>query len=303
MPATQAPSRFIDPLLLAKLGNMALRARLVVEGFISGQHKSPLRGASLEFAQHREYSPGDELKSLDWKVYGRTDRYFVKQYEEETSLRATLILDSSRSMGFATAGISKFQYGSTLTAALAYLLISQQDSAGLVLFDEKIRQRIPERSGREHLRALFGALEETQPSGVTQVSRALMEVGPLLKRRGLVILISDLLDEPEHTLEALRFFRYRKHEVLVFHILDPFEQDLPAQGSFLFEDLETGEKLSCDVEVIRAEYRVLTANFQDRFLQECLKMQIDLFPMDTRTPLDLALGAVLSKRTKVRARA
>ncbi|MEE2618973.1 MAG: DUF58 domain-containing protein, partial [Candidatus Poribacteria bacterium] len=218
---------YLDPVALSRLGNMELVARLVVEGFITGLHKSPYQGFSIEFSEHRQYMPGDEVKHIDWKVYGKSDRYYVKKFEEETNLRAYIVLDASGSMNykFSDQRLTKFQYGCYLAASLAYLMLKQRDSVSLTIFDQEIRNYIPPRSRASHLRAIISALEEAEPSGDTGISEILHSLAKRIIRRGLVILISDLLDQPTEILTALKHFRHRKHEIIVLHLIDEAERD------------------------------------------------------------------------------
>lgn len=290
---------YLDPLTLAKLGNMFLRARIVVEGFISGLHQSPYKGWSLEFAQHREYVPGDELKHFDWRVYGRTDRYFVKQYEEETNLKSYLVLDCSNSMSYKSIGLSKFEYGSYLVAALAYLMLKQQDAASLTLFTEKIENYIPPRSNWTHLSLILNGLEKTLPSGETKTSSCLRELGKYIKRRGLIIFVSDLFDTPDEIIKMLKYFRYKKHEVIVFHLIDPLEKELPRGEAFLFENLENRERVSAEPDLIREEYQRLLNGFIENYKLNFRESDIDYCLITTDTPLDYALGSYLAKREKV----
>ncbi|MFH1259688.1 MAG: DUF58 domain-containing protein [Elusimicrobiota bacterium] len=285
-----------DPLVLAKISSMILRARFVVEGFIAGMHQSPFRGYSIEFAQHREYSPGDELKHLDWKVYGKTDRFYVKQYQEETNLKAYLVLDASNSMSFASRKISKLQYGTYLTAALAYLMLKQQDAVGLAIFSSSLDRFIPPRSQYKHVSVLFNELEKIKCQGETSISQALKELGQYTKRRGLIILISDLFDQPSEVLRALNFFRFQKHEIIVFHLLDPAEKNLPYQDLISFEDMETKEKIVTRPEVIRREYEKCLADFINEYKLNFLQNNIDYCPLITNQPLDIALCSYLAKR-------
>lgn len=290
----------LDPLVLAKLGNLFLRAKIVVEGFISGLHQSPFKGWSLEFAQHREYAPGDELKHFDWRVYGRTDRYFVKQYEEETNLKSYLVLDCSNSMGYSSGGVlSKFQYGSYLAAALAYLMLKQQDAVGLTLFNDKIETYIPARSVWGHLSLIFDKLENARPSGKTKISSNLAEMGKYIKRRGLVILISDLFENPDEVIKILKYYRYKKHEVIVFHLLDPGERRLPDGEAYLFENLESREKIPAEPNLIREEYERLVNNFIENYKLRFRESDIDYSLFTTGTPLDYALGSYLAKRERL----
>jgi len=279
---------------------MLLRARIVVEGFLSGLHQSPFKGWSLEFAQHREYSPGDELKHFDWKVYARTDKYFVKQYEEETNLKGHLLLDCSHSMSYRSKGLSKLEYGSYLAAALAYLMLKQQDAVGLTTFADKIYTHIPPRNYLAHLTIILDNLEKITPSGETKISSVLQEMGKHIKRRGLIILISDLFDEPEDVIRLLKYYRYKKNEVIVFHLLDPTEEDLPTGEAYLFENLENGNKIITEPEIVRKEYRRLINEFIENYKINFQQDDIDYCLISTATPLDRALGAYLSKREKLK---
>ena len=231
--------QFLDPEVVARLGHLDVRARLVVEGFIAGMHRSPFHGFSVEFAEHRPYMPGDPLKSIDWKVWARSDRYLVKQYTEETNLRCHLLLDLSGSMGFRSprAAMSKLEYAQSLAAALAYLMIHQQDAVGALLFAERPLTYVPARAVRSHLDVLLKAFGAHAPQGPTRLGPALHELAERIKRRGLVILCSDLMDRPEEVLSGLQHFRHRHHEVVVLHILDPDEVDFPYADTATFVDM------------------------------------------------------------------
>jgi uncharacterized protein (DUF58 family) len=211
---------YFDPLVLAKIATMSLRARHVVEGLLNGLHESPYRGYSVEFAEHREYVPGDEIRRIDWKAYGKFDRYVVKEYEEETNLRAYLLLDASASMDYGSQGVTKFEYGCYLAVSLAYLMLRQGDDVGLVTFSDQIQRYIPPRSGMKHMRALTRQLETTSPQGDTQFDQVLREVASKVSKRGIIIVISDLFDTPESVVRVLKYFRHRRNELMVFHLLD-----------------------------------------------------------------------------------
>ena len=206
--------------MVAMLDSISMKAKLVVEGYIIGQHRSPYHGFSVEFAEHRSYEPGDEVKHIDWKLYGKTNRLYVKRYEEETNLRAHLILDTSKSMSYSSNKVTKLEYGSYLLAALSYLMISQQDAAGVVLFDESIRSFIPPKSTPSHLNTLLNALDVEKPGNDTKIESVLHEMAERINKRGLVIIISDLLDDPKSILNGLKHFRHKNQEVILFHILD-----------------------------------------------------------------------------------
>ncbi|MEE9316039.1 MAG: DUF58 domain-containing protein [bacterium] len=297
----EQPKRgYIDPLIVAKLSTMLLKARFVVEGFIAGLHQSPYRGFSLEFAQHREYSPGDETRHIDWKVYGRKDKYFVKQYQEETNLKGYILLDISASMGYKSKEITKLQYGSYLAASLAFLMLRQQDSVGLVTFDERIKKYIPPRQSKGHLSLILEELEKLTSSSQTGINRSLQELGQYTKRRGLIILISDLLDDQEKVLNALKYFRFKKHEVIVFHLLDPAEMELPFTNVLWLEDMENGKRVLTHPQIIREKYKSVVKEFVETYKLSCLRSDIDYCLMDTKTPLDFALGAYLARRKMLR---
>lgn len=288
-----------SPLTLSKISNLFLRAKIVVEGFISGLHQSPFKGWSLEFAQHRKYTAGDELKHLDWRIYGRTDRYFIKQYEEETNLRSYLVLDCSNSMGYKSSKLSKFDYGCMLVACLAYLMLRQRDAVGLTLFNHKMETYLPARSNWAHLSLILNKLENITPSGETKIYSSLSDLGNHIRRRGLIILISDLFEEPTEVVRTLKYFRYKKNEVIVFHLLDQLEKKLPEGDAYLFENLENKEKISAEPELIREEYSRLMNNFIDNYQLNFRKSDIDYSLFTTDTPLDYALGSYLAKRAKL----
>jgi uncharacterized protein (DUF58 family) len=289
--------KYFDPKVLAGISNLSLRARWVVEGIMSGIHRSRSKGFSVEFEEHREYSPGDEIRRIDWKALGKFDRYFIKEYEDETNLRAYLLLDTSASMDYSSDGITKFDYGCTLTASLAYLILRQQDAAGLVTFSNRIENIIPPRAKRDYLTQIVHALENQRPGGETNVGRILEEIGGQIKRRGIVVLVSDLLDEPAQILKGLRLFRFKGNDVIVFHILDQAELDLPFEGNILFEDLEAANlNVIADPRAIRQTYRQVVEEFTEQMRKECHDSSIDYQLISTSTPLDRALASYLSWR-------
>jgi len=291
--------KFLKPEVISKLSGMELRARLVVEGFIAGLHRSPYHGFSVEFAEHRPYMPGDPLKNIDWKVFSRTDRYFVKEYEEETNLKAYLLIDTSGSMGYSSNGTSKLEYTSYLSAALSYLMLKQRDSVGLVIFDQKIQKYLPPKSAVSHLHVLLTQLDQLRPSQTTNVAEALHEMAERIKRRGLIILFSDLFDSPEAILSGLKHFRHRKHEVIVFHVLDPKERYFDFSQEAIFKDLETGQEISTSPYQIGDDYRKSINKWIERFTLECRQSLIDYVLLDTRVAFDEALFAYLSKRERL----
>ncbi|MBU0509321.1 DUF58 domain-containing protein [bacterium] len=279
---------------------MQLRARLVVEGFMVGLHKSPYHGFSVEFAEHRPYMPGDSLRNLDWKVYAKTDRFYVKQYEEETNLKAYLLLDVSNSMNFGTTGLTKFQYSTYLAAALSFLMIQQRDAVGLCTYDTGIRSYLPPRSVRTYLNVLLSEMERTQPSSRTDIGRNLHAVADRITRRGLVIVLSDLLDDPTAILSGLKHFRHEGHEMLVFHVLDPRELDFAYSGDVRFRDLETEEEMPTHPWHLRKEYRQLVAGFVGELTRGCREHRIDYHLLNTQTSFDEALVRFLTKRRRLR---
>jgi uncharacterized protein (DUF58 family) len=294
---TKDGKNYFDPKVLAGISNLYLRARWVVEGMMSGVHRSRSKGFSVEFEEHREYSPGDEIRRIDWKALGKTDRYFIKEYEDETNLRAYLLVDTSGSMDYASDGITKFDYGCTLAASLAYLILRQQDAAGVVTFSDHVEAFIPPKAKRDYLMQILHALENRGPAGETNVGKILEEIAGQIKRRGLVVLVSDLLDEPEKILKGLRLFRFKGNDVIVFHLLDPAELSLPFDGNILFEDLEElNLKVVADPRAIRKTYREVVEEFTSRMRQECHDNIIDYQLISTSTPLDQALASYLSWR-------
>lgn len=288
---------YFDPKVLAGISNLALRARWVVEGLMSGVHRSRAKGFSVEFEEHREYSPGDEIRRIDWKALGKFDRYYIKEYEDETNLRAYLLLDASASMNYASDGISKFDYACTLTASLAYLILKQQDAVGVVTFSDRIEAFIPPRAKRDYLMQILHALENRGPGGETNVGKILDDITGQIRRRGLIVLVSDLLDEPEAILKGLRQFRFKGNDVIVFHLLDQAELDLPFDGNILFEDLEaTNLQVIADPRAIRATYKQVVQEFINDMRKQCHDNAIDYQIISTATPLDRALASYLSWR-------
>ena len=286
----------IDPKIISKVAKLDLRARLIVEGYVAGVHKSPYKGFSVEFAEHREYAPGDDLRYLDWKVFGKTDRYYIKQYEEETNLICHLVVDTSESMDFGTEGIRKFDYAMTIAAALAYLIVGQHDAAGLTTFDDRIRTVLAAGSHGKHLQRLFTILEKAQPGGKTAIGAVLSQVADKLRKRGLVVVVSDLVGDVEDVLRGLRRIRSHRHDVVVFHVLDPAECEFPFDQMTLFEGLEEFPDLLADPKALRKTYLDHLADFRQRLRAGCVAERIDVVEMNTRTPLDVALTTYLAHR-------
>lgn len=284
--------------MVSQLKSLNLRARLIVEGFLIGLHRSPLHGFSVEFAEHRLYNPGDEIRWIDWKVYARTDRLYIRKFEEETNLKAYILLDASGSMAYPEEGVTKFEYARNLAAALMYLLIKQRDAAGLLLFDEVARTYIPPKATQVHLHRLLIRLAQARPGGKTDPGRALRGMAERIRKRGLVILLSDLFTDPELLLPALKLFRHRKHEVLVFHILHPSELDLPERPA-VFEDLETQERLPYDPSRLRRTYRERLDRFIHHLKHSLRASHISYELFTTDLPYDRALLFYLKKRERL----
>jgi uncharacterized protein (DUF58 family) len=287
-----------DPKVLAKLKSLYLRARFVVDGVMVGIHPSRAKGLSSEFEGHREYSQGDDVRHIDWKAYAKFDRYFIKEYREATNLRATILLDASSSMNYASNGWSKFDYGSTLTASLAYLMLKQQDAVGLVTFSNRIEKMIPPKATHGHLFAILKELEDRTPSGETSAGTILQELASSLKRRGLIILISDLLDEREEVLRGLKQLRSRGSDVMVFHLLDRDELEFPFEEPTLFKDMEEDIKLLTDPSSIRSAYLKEINSLIEGYKQSCASYLIDYSLFDTSIGLDQALARYLRWREK-----
>jgi len=297
--------RMLGPEALAKIHRLELLARGVVEGFVAGRHKSPYTGFSVEFAEHRQYAPGDDLRGLDWRAYGKSDRYYVKQYVDETNLRATILLDASGSMryrGNLAARIdghvpSKFDYARLLAASLAHLMIHQQDAVGLVAFDTGIRRYVPPRSRPGYLRVLLGELCDARCGRETAIAPILHDVAEQSRRRGLIVLISDLLDDPGEILQALHHFRYRKQEVMVLHVMAEEELTFPFERQSEFRDLERSSgRTQVDPRAIRAEYLDQVRRHVGLIEDGCGRMNVDYVGLSTRHNFDEALGRYLAHR-------
>ncbi len=296
-----AARKYLDPKTLSKASRLEMRARLVVEGYISGMHRSPYHGFSVEFAQHREYAPGDDLKHLDWRVYGRADRYYIKEYEEETNLRCHIILDTSESMNYASPGrMTKLEYGCYIAATLTYMLLRQQDSVGLTTFDNAIKKMVPSSASPAQLRTILYELCQIVPEQKTDMNLIFHDLAERVKRRGLVVLISDLFDNPENILRGLQHFRHKRHEVLVFHVLDDAETNFPFKDMTKFLGLESWPELIVDPPSLRRAYIEEYENFVSTMKKGCLNTRIDYAVMNTSHPLDVALTAYLATRASTR---
>ncbi len=291
--------RYLDPHVVARMGSMELRARTVVEGFLIGLHRSPYQGFSVEFSEYRQYMPGDDVSLIDWKVYARSDRYYVKKFEEETNLECHLLLDVSGSMGYSSTGISKQEYGSYLAASLAYLMNRQHDAVGLMVFAEQVLNHLEASARPEHLRRVLLALDGLEAGRGSNLAKPLGRLADRLSRRGMVVLISDLLDEPERVIEGLRHLRFRGTDVVVFHVLDHAELMFPFEAAARFQDLETGEEVRAVPSAVREYYLKQIQDLIDVYKRELRLVGIDYRLVDTAKPLDLALLAYLSARSQL----
>jgi len=297
--------KYLHPATVSRLDNMSLRARLVVEGFITGLHRSPYHGFSVEFAEHRQYMPGDDIRHLDWKVYGKTDRFYVKQFEEETNLKCYVLVDQSASMAIAHGGrVSKFQYASYLAAALSYLMIHQRDAVGLGLFHEHITRYLPPRSVRSYLTALLGELENARATGSAQWQSSLHRVAEQIKRRGLVVVLSDFMPrdldtDPQNIMAGLKHFRHRHHEVLAFQILDRWDYRFEFPEDAIFQDAESGARLPTQPHHLRAAVQKEIDEYLGWFKRQCREQRIDYNLLDTAMDLDQGLLQFLLKRKRV----
>tara|TARA_B100000945_G_C20426104_1_gene620584 strand:+ start:2010 stop:2906 length:897 start_codon:yes stop_codon:yes gene_type:complete len=290
----------ISPELVQRLNNLYLKARFVVEGFIVGLHKSPYHGFSVEFSEHRTYNPGDEIRYIDWKLWAKTERYFIKQFEEETNLKCYILLDQSLSMQYKSKNITKLEYAQILSASLGYLMIKQQDAVGITLFDNQIRHHITPKSKRSHLNSILSIMNNIKSGPETNIAPILHKTAEIIKKRGLVILISDLFDDPDEIMSGLKHFRHRGHEVIVFHVLDENEltlNDYKQRTNFL--DIESNEKITTEPWHIQKEYQIEINKFCNYFKYNCNKNNIEYFRITTEKKLELALYEYLIKRKKL----
>ncbi|HEX5443868.1 MAG TPA: DUF58 domain-containing protein [Pirellulales bacterium] len=294
--------RFLHPEAIKRIARLDLRARYIVEGFLSGAHRSPYFGQSVEFREHREYSRGDDLRHIDWKVWAKQDRYYVKRYEEDTNLRCTLLVDVSGSMRYGSGALNKYEYACTLAVSLAYLLLRQQDAVGCVAFDEAARGIVPLRTKRNHLQTLIAALDVHQPKQKTDVHRVMRSVAEGYPRRGMILVFSDLLTDRANLFRGLQLLRQRGHDVMVFHVMDDDELDFPFNGPTRFEGLELPEHLTCNPRALREGYLQSLAAFLEEIRRGCRKQMIDYSLLRTSQPLDAALATFLSYRMRVRSR-
>jgi uncharacterized protein (DUF58 family) len=305
MSATAATHNYLDSKTLDRIKRLDVRARLVVEGFITGQHRSPYHGFAVEFATHREYAPGDDIRHIDWKVWSKTDRLYIKEYEEETNLKCTILLDCSKSMRYGginpgDGGWSKFDYAATGAASLAYLLQQQQDAVGLVTFNTKVQKNLPASSHPNHLKLMLHELQETQADDKTDVAQVFPELARQIRRRGMVVLFSDLFLDIPTLAESLKQFRLRRHEVIVFHVMHDDELTFPFQDNTLFRGLESPVQLHTEPRALKRAYLEAVEKFQDEVRKTCATTGVDYVLMNTKEPLDSVLGSYLTFRHKVR---
>jgi len=291
--------KFLDPPGLARVGNMELVARQVVEGFLTGRHRSPYHGFSVEYLDHRPYTPGDDMRSMDWKMLARSDKYQVKLFEDETNLRAYILLDCSESMAFRSGEMDKLTYGSYLAAALTYLLIRQNDAVGLLLFDTKVRSYIPPRAHPSQFRRVLQALEGLKPGGETNVGSVLHDAAERIKRRGLIILISDLIDREDEIASGLQHFRHNQHEVMVIHTMDDAELNFPYDRITRFKDMEGAGRVVANPKSLRKRYLERINMFTERIKADCFERKIDYSLAPTTEPYDRFLAAYLDKRSRI----
>jgi uncharacterized protein (DUF58 family) len=294
------PRRFLHPTTIAKISRLDLRAQQVVEGFISGMHKSPVFGHSIEFVQHREYTIGDDIRHLDWKVWSKTDRYYIKQYEAETNLRSTLVVDVSESMQYGRGALNKYEYACTAAACLGYLQLRQQDAVGCITFDSDVRQIIPARSQLTHIDAICSAMHVSKPREKTNIEAILRRVTESLPGRGMVIVLSDFLIDREALIRGLEMLSQRKHDILVFHILDDDEVNFPFNGTTRFEGMEELPNLLCDPRALRDGYIEALEEYLVEVRRGCTRMGIDYQLVRTGDYLDAVLSKFLNHRMDVR---
>lgn len=299
MTVARPTNKYLDPAGLARVGNMELVARQVVEGFLTGRHRSPYHGFSVEYLDHRAYTPGDEVHNLDWKVLARTDKYYVKLFQDETNLRAYILLDCSRSMTFASGGLSKLEYGSYLAATLTHLMLRQNDAVGLVLFDSAIRQYLPPRARPTQFRRVLSLLEGVTPGEETNLGGVLHDVADRIRRRGLIVVISDLLDNPKILAAGLQHFRHDSHEVLVFHVMDSAELNFPYERLTTFRDLEGSGRVVVNPKGLRDRYLERLHAFIEQVKLDCFDRKIDYNLVNTNQPYDLFLAQYLDKRSRL----
>lgn len=292
--------RFLLPEAISRISRLEMRARRIVEGFLTGLHRSPYFGNSVEFVQHREYVQGDDVRKIDWKAWSKTDKYYVKLYEEDTNLRTTLLLDVSESMQFGSGAMTKYEYGCTAAAALSFLLLRQQDSVSLTTFDSVVRNQVPSRSRRNHLHAILAAMAAEEPASKTDLYNMLREVAEKKSEKGMVVLISDLFADREGLFKGLRLLRHRGHDVLLLHLLDDEELDFNYSGTTKFEGMEQSGELVCDPRALRDGYMEAMTAFLDEVRRRCARNMVDYQTIRTSEHLDAALAHYLNHRLGMR---
>ncbi len=291
--------KYLRPEVIHQVARLDLRAKFIVEGFLAGLHASPFHGFSVEFSEHRKYVPGDDIKDLDWGVYAKTDKYYLRKFEAETNVTGYLVMDLSASMAYTyRQELTKFEYAICLAAALGYLMIHQQDPVGLVTFDTSIRAALPPRSKRTQLGNILALLAGLKPAGQTDVAACLHQVAAMIRTKGLIVLFSDLLTDPEPVLQSLHHLRHRGHEIIVFHILDEAEVHFPFQGVIEFRDVEEERKLTLDAQGMRSDYLQAVHAFRERYKTDCARANIDYVPIDTSVSFDKALLEYLISRQR-----
>jgi uncharacterized protein (DUF58 family) len=294
-----AMEEYLRPDVIQQVQRLDLKARFIVEGFISGLHSSPFQGFSVEFSEHRKYTPGDDIRQIDWNVYAKTDRYYIKKFEAETNLECHLLVDCSKSMGYAAGGrMTKMDYTICLAAALGYMMVHQQDAVGLVTFDEKVRTFLPPKSSMAHLTNLLGTLARTAPAAGTNLAGAIHEVAERVRKRGLIILLSDLLADQEEVIEALHHVKFRGHDLIIFQVLDHSEVDFDFDGQVRFEEPESGDHVNADPQAIRAAYQAELQAFIDEYRKQCLSVRADFVTVDNAMTFDKALVEFLAQRQR-----
>ena len=289
--------QYLKPAVIQSIARLDLRAKFIVEGLLSGLHKSPFQGFSVEFSEHRRYEPGDDPKDIDWQVFARTDRLYIKRYQAETNITGYLLMDLSRSMGYTyRQDLNKFDYAICLAAAISYLMVHQQDPVGLMTFDDEIKASLPARSRRSHLGDILSVLQRCKPTGTTNIAGNLRRVGSMIRHRSLMMLMSDLLADPDEIIDAIRMLRFRGHDVIVFHILDEAEVTFPFSGSVDLLEPETNDHEIVDAAGIRSDYLQALSELRERYRTTCLHVGADYVPLDTSMPFDKALVEYLSQR-------
>jgi len=289
-------SKYLSTTVLSSINNLEFLAKHIVEGFITGLHKSPFHGFSAEFSQHKPYMQGDNIRYIDWKVFARSDRYYIKQFEEETNLRCSILLDISNSMTYSSSNITKLQYASVLTACLAYLMLKQRDGTGLMLFDDEIRQSLPVKSIPVYIKEIIQSLDNIQPGSDTNITNTLHSIADKIKRRGLIIIISDLLDDPEKVLSGIKHLQYNKHEIIVFHVVDDMEIDFDFKDEIVFEDLESNQRIKTDSRYVQKEYLKQFQKHCDFYKSRFYESYVDYNILRTSEPIEKALAQYLMRR-------